>query len=366
MRIFLFLIAIVFVTNVHGQESRAPYSYHLVWEDNFDSLNTDIWLVQNHFDHYGNERQVYTSRPENVFIDNGQLILRVDRETYSCPPEALHPWGCARQYNTGEAYEFTSGWIETQPEYNTEYGYVEARISLPYGRGFWPAFWTFVGGGLSAHENAAEIDIFEMYGHKPPYISSTNVHLEYCNENYPDYPDCSGIPSYGREHIIQSYTNQYHIYSIEWTPEIIRWKMNDQVLRVMDNPGVVDPVRLIINMAILQDNPPHLTTVFPADIKIDYIKVYAMDEILSSTHSTLSDINIELYPNPTDKKVSISTADKSMISTIIVINALGENLASYHINNQSFELDVSNLPTANYFIQIFTDKGIFTKKLIKN
>ncbi|MEZ5023174.1 MAG: family 16 glycosylhydrolase [Chitinophagales bacterium] len=365
MKILLFILVFTAAINAECQSTRTILNYNLVWEDNFDSLNTDIWLVQNHFDHYGNERQVYTSRPENVFIDNGQLILRVNRETYTCPSGALNPWGCARQFNTGEPYEFTSGWVETKPAYNTQYGYVEAKISLPYGRGFWPAFWTFVGGGISNNVNAAEIDIFEMYGHKPPYISSTNVHLEYCNENYPDYPDCSSIPSYGREHIIQSYANQYHIYSLEWTPEIIRWKMNDQVLRVMDNPGVVDPVRLIINMAILQDNPPHQTTTFPADIKIDYVRVYGSDEILSNSNTTISNIKLSVYPNPSQQSVRIETQDNSTISQLKLINNLGEDLATFNVNNNSYDLDISNIPPANYFIQITTKDGIVIKTLVK-
>ncbi len=207
MRNTIILFALLFCLSAYSQEDNSRATYTLVWEDNFDFLNTDIWKVQNHFDHYGGERQVYTDRLENVFIEDGQLVLRVDRETYTCPPEALNQWRCARQNNTGESYEYTSGWVETKEEYNTQYGYIEARIKLPYGRGFWPAFWTFVGPGVPNNVNAAEIDIFEMYGHKPPYISATNVHMNYCDQNWPEYPDCSGIPSYVREHLIPSYGN---------------------------------------------------------------------------------------------------------------------------------------------------------------
>jgi beta-glucanase (GH16 family) len=348
-----------------AQTDRTIESFQLVWEDNFDSLNTEIWHVQNNFDHYGGERQVYTSRPENVFIQDGSLVLRVNRENYSCPPEALNPWGCALQYNTSLPYEYTSGWIETKPAYNTQFGYAEARIYLPFGRGFWPAFWTFVGEGLPNHSNAAEIDIFEMYGHQPAYIQETNIHLEYCNENYPTYPDCSDIPSYHREHIIPNYAFKYLIYSIEWTPEYIKWKTNDQVIRVSPNPGVVDPVRLIINMAILMGNPPNPETIFPADIKIDYVRVYS-DITTSTTEQSLNNNSFTIYPNPAHQGfVEIKTNSNEIIQSITLINALGQTIGSEIVNAAFYHLDISKLPKGNYFVKVQMANDAFSTSFIK-
>jgi beta-glucanase (GH16 family) len=365
MKSFFTLIFISIYMLSAAQTAREVAGFQLVWEDNFDSLNTEIWHVQNNFDHYGGERQVYTSRPENVFIQDGNLVLRVNRENYSCPPEALNPWGCALQYNTGQPYEYTSGWIETQPAYNTQFGYAEARIYLPYGRGFWPAFWTFVGEGLPNNTNAAEIDIFEMYGHQPAYIQETNIHLEYCNENYPTYPDCSGIPSYHREHIIPNYAFKYLIYSVEWTPEYIKWKTNDQVIRVSPNPGVVDPVRLIINMAILMGDPPNQATIFPADIKIDYVRVYS-DITTATNNNTVSPNEFTVYPNPANQGVvEIKSENNHIIQSITLINALGQIISTENVNAPNHQLDVSNVTKANYFVKIQTDKGEFSTSFVK-
>jgi beta-glucanase (GH16 family) len=341
--------------------------WRLVWEDQFDSLNTDRWLVQNHFDHYGGELQVYTSRPENVFVDNGNLILRVLRESYTCPPEALNPWGCARQFNTGKSYDYTSGWVETKPAYNTQYGYIEARISLPYGRGFWPAFWTFVGEGLPTHTNAAEIDIFEMYGHKPATNLETNVHLEYCNPDRFDYPGCPSIPSYHKSHLIPSYANKYHVYGCEWTPEFLKFKFNGVAIRVMNNPGVIDPVRIIMNMAILVGDPPTQFTPFPSDIKIDYVRVYEQVQSTGVPISEKSD-EISVYPNPANHFITIQLADLRdvEIEGVEVVNMFGQTVKSVReISDTVMDLDIDDLEKGMYQIIIQTNKGSLVKTFSK-
>lgn len=362
MRNLTFAFLLIFAKTIVAQE------YVIDWEDNFDRLNTEKWLVQNNFDHYGGELQVYTNRPENVFVQDGNLILRVLKETYTCPESAVNPWGCARQLNTGKSYAYTSGWVETQPAYNTQYGKIEANILLPYGKGFWPAFWTFVGGGLSSNVNAAEVDIFEMYGHKPPTNLETNVHLEYCNDTRPDYPECNGIPNYGKAHLIPSYANKYHVYALEWSPEFLKWKFDGTTLRVMRNPGVVDPVRIIMNMAILVGDPPNGNTKFPSDIKIDYVKVYKEETSTATPANILKNASISIFPNPAQStiQVDIGALKKINIQSIEVINLLGQVVKSYpFLQEEVFSLDISKLEKAQYVLKITTGEGIVTQSFIK-
>jgi beta-glucanase (GH16 family) len=362
MRSLLFLLLTFVVLPGRAQQ------WQLVWEDNFDSLNTERWLVQNHFDHYGGELQVYTSRPENVFTEDGNLILRVLRENYTCPPESLHPWGCARQYNTGSSYQYTSGWVETQPAYNTQYGMIEARISLPYGRGFWPAFWTFVGEGLESHTNAAEIDIFEMYGHKPATNLETNVHLEYCNPDRFDYPACPSIPSYHKSHLIPSYANKFHVYAIEWTPEFLKWRFNGTAIRVMNNPGVVDPVRTIMNMAVLVGNPPTANTPFPSDIKVDYVRVYEDARVTSVQSIAQQDARLNLYPNPARHFVTVNMTDLKAgdIKEVELFDMTGGLIFSIQDpSDKLVDLPLIGLAQGMYLIKVTADIGITTTTFLK-
>lgn len=169
MRIIYLLLIIVLNLICVGQNINNDPHWNLVWEDNFNNLDLSTWKVANNFDHYG-EPQVYTNRPDNVFISNGNLVIRLKNEMYHSTN--MSHWTCNHEW-----YSYTSGWLETKPSKNVQYGLIMARIKLPYGYGYWPAFWTFKGGGVSA-TNAAEIDIFEMLGYLPPTTITTNIHTD--------------------------------------------------------------------------------------------------------------------------------------------------------------------------------------------
>lgn len=251
--------------------------WQLIFEEAFDSLDQQIWTVANNFDHYG-EPQVYTNRSENVFIEDGQLILQVRKENYRCSD--LSGAACNKPW-----YEYTSGWVETELLSQIRYGYLESRIKLPYGHGFWPAFWTFALWGKENRSNVAEIDIFEMLGSSPPTQMGTNMHLDYCE--CPDnscpceflgQPRCEHanpeILCNGLDVEIPDYSEDYLVYGLEWTPNKIIWYVNGKMVRNSSNPGIVDPVRVIFNLAITPWGSPDTTTPFPSTMHIDYFKFY--------------------------------------------------------------------------------------------
>lgn len=229
-----------------GQAPSNDSHWQLDWKDNFNSLDTSIWEVANNFDHYG-EPQMY--RTDNVSVHQGNLVLKVKDESYL-------------------DHNYTSGWVETKQAYNTQFGYIESRIKLPFGHGFWPAFWTFVGSGVQNDSNAAEIDIFEMLGGAipNPHTISTNIHL-----NYPD-------KNASRMDIIPDNFNytDWHTYGIEWSPNIIVWYVDGNPVRLLPNHGIIDPVRIILNLAIEPNYLPNSNTQFPSEMLVDYVRVYKL------------------------------------------------------------------------------------------
>jgi len=363
--ILVVLVGLCLPVLLMAQAHRDVEAWQIVWEDNFDSLNTDIWLVKDNFDHWGGELQVYTDRTDNVFIDNGNLVLRVKEEQYNCPTNYVNQWHCAREYNTGEAYDYTSGWIETQPAYNTQYGLIEARILLPYGYGFWPAFWTFKADGLGV-ENAAEIDIFEMLGHIPPNKITTNVHLDYCNEGYEFYPDCSAIPRNFQENLIANYAYSWHTYAIDWSPTHLRWWYDDYMFRIMPNPGVEGPVRTILNMAIEQGHPPNAQTPFPSDMRIDHVRVY---ELVSAVQDRQLDAsNMTIFPNPATNQstLHIKIANNIIINNLYIANNLGQTIyTSKDLGHSEIDLEIGSWPAGHYLIDVHTPEGRISKSFIK-
>src|SRR5690554_582414 len=309
-------LVIIFLNSLllFGQTPSNDPHWQLVWEDNFNTLNTNLWEVKNNFDHYSGlannfsegEPQVYTNRTDNVFVSNGHLILKVKQETYTCPSSSLNDWGCSRQDKYGVPYNYTSGWVETKQAYNTQFGYIESKIKLPNGHGFWPAFWTFKGSGVLA-TNEAEIDIFEMLGSdvNAPNIMGTNIHKEYCDVNQPDYPVCANIPNYGLDLKPTNFDyTSWHTYGIKWSPNKIVWYVDGSPVRTITSHGIIDPVRIILNFAIEPWALPNQTTPFPSEMIIDYVKVYNLSNDCN-TNLNVCNYNFSSHDNRVKKNINI-------------------------------------------------------------
>lgn len=270
MKFILYMFIFLNSLLLFGQTPSNGPHWELVWQDNFNTLNDNIWYIKDNFDHYGGERQVFID--DNVYVENGSLVCEIKNEVYSCPSWAVEPnWHCVRQYNTGQPYAYTSGWVESKQSYNTQFGYIEARIKFPYGIGLWPAFWTFVGDGVANNINAAEIDIAEMLGETGPEIIQTNIH-----KNYPDDYRMDIKPNFGY------HWGNWHTYGLEWSPSKLIWYLDGVPIRIFPNHGIVDPVRLILGVGLLPNvNLNNMN--FPYKMYTDYIKVYNLKKDCSIT-----------------------------------------------------------------------------------
>lgn len=293
--------------------SQIPPNNDPGWEnpwffDDFISLNTSIWDVKNNDVHWNNDpfTQVYTNRPINVHIDSsgtGNLILTLEKENYICPgSDCYYCNNCSNK-----TYFFTSGDVETKSNYDVQYGYIEARINLPYDQGFWPAFWTI--NKDTSVNNASEIDIFEMSGSQSSTTMGTNLHMRYCDSTSYDWDPISGhclqLPNYQQDVTIPSYANTYHAYGVEWSPTKINWYVDGNLVRNSPNPGIINPVSIILNFAT---NAWPDTTVFTsADMKIDYLKMYKLKRDACPAITTINNVsyNFTNYNNRQKKSISI-------------------------------------------------------------
>jgi beta-glucanase (GH16 family) len=241
-------------TATYGWDSQG---WNLVWSDEFDGTKIDPkdWV----FDKGGNrgvnqEMEYYTDRPENARIENGLLVIEARQEQY-------------------DRFNYTSARINTRGLREFQYGRIEARMKLPYGQGIWPAFWML--GSNASWPLGGEIDIMEYIGKTPDTVYQT-VHG-------PGYSGAKGIGS----HFIltaDSLKNDFHIYTIEWTKNEIHWYVdNQEVFKVTldqipaGRRWVFDhPFFIILNLAVGGSWPGYAddTTVFPQQLKVDYVRVY--------------------------------------------------------------------------------------------
>jgi len=236
-------------------------SWSIVWYDEFDGPAGQLpdptrWDYDIGTNWGNNQLEYDTDRPENVSLDGeGHLLITAREEQYE---------GC----------DYTSARIVTRDLFEPTYGRFEARLQLPLGQGFWPAFWLL---GADVYEigwpDCGEIDIMENLGHQSQTVY-TYVHG----------PGYSGGGGVGQSYELPEggTVADFHIYAVEWRPDAISWFVDGiHVLSVApgDLPGnwVFDhPFYIILNLAVGGNwpGPPGPDTVFPQSVVIDWVRVY--------------------------------------------------------------------------------------------
>src|SRR5712671_4155151 len=142
--------------------------FTLVWSDEFSSANGSApdstkWTYDLGGGGWGNqELQSYTSRPQNVQMQKGNLVITALQENYTGTD------GIARNY--------TSARLKSQNLFAQAFGRFEARIRIPRGQGIWPAFW-MLGADLKQNgwPKCGEIDVMENIGSEPG-INHASLH----------------------------------------------------------------------------------------------------------------------------------------------------------------------------------------------
>ena len=272
----LIVLAGLFIVPAYNQTPATDPHWNKTWEDEF--LNLNNWYL-GEGPHKKEDIYVFTKRPENVYLSNGRLVLQALRKD--------------TVYN-GKLYHYTSGGVANYTP-GLHFGYIESKMKLPYGKGFWPAFWTWTG-AINA-SNAGEIDIFEMTKYPSSTTMGTNLHMYYCNDSlcdlsqYKPCNDCKGtlykqecpnvnpaVLCYGQDVTIPSYANIDRVYGLEWTPTKFIWYVDGVAVRNFPNPGIIDPVWIYLNLALIHWWPdaPDNTTPFPAQMEIDYVRIYKL------------------------------------------------------------------------------------------
>jgi beta-glucanase (GH16 family) len=236
--------------------SPIPGNWDMQWSDEFNARPTTPTWVTTLWGttHFGGELENYT--PNNVTASGGVLNLTAKQET-------------------SNGFPYTSGLIDSGGDFATggpnlpglsfKYGYVEARMKLTKGSGLWPAFWmmpTPYADG-TYHDGDGEIDIMEQVGTAP---TRTEAHLHHngtVGKSYDTHLDLSAA---------------FHTYGLDWEPDHLTWYFDGTpFFTVTANvPNVAE--YLIFNLAVGDANSwpgaPDASTVFPATMQVDYVRLY--------------------------------------------------------------------------------------------
>jgi beta-glucanase (GH16 family) len=246
-----------------------PTLWSLTWSDEFEGLNgSPVDPAKWSFDIGGNgwgnnELESYTNRSVNSHLEDGALLIRVLKETYTGSDNITR--------------NYTSARLLTRNKFTQAYGRFEARIKIPFGQGIWPAFW-MLGDDINSAgwPTCGEIDIMENIGREPAIVHGT-LHG-------PGYSGGNGITASYALPPSQKFSDDYHTFSVEWEPNVMRFYV-DGLLYKTRTPADLPagktwvfnhPFFIILNVAVGGNFPgnPDATTVFPQLMKVDYVRVY--------------------------------------------------------------------------------------------
>ena len=342
---------ITYQTETKDQEQDTDLSYegyNLKWEDQFegDSLNRDDWNVELHDPGWvNNELQSYVDSPENIYIKDGSLVLK--------PVETVNEDG---------SVSYTSGRVNTQNKHDFKYGLFEARVKVPEGQGFLPAFWM-----MPTDENlygqwprCGEIDIMEVLGNDTDTSYGT---IHYGN------PHSESQGSYTLEE--GTFSDEYHVFDVEWEPGKISWYVDGKLIHTEDNwysategqgeityPAPFDqPFYIILNLAVggnWPGNPDETTDIANAAYYIDYVKVYQKDSYDENVTKPVEEV---ILRDPDENGNYVVNGDFSVKEDLTdeedwtFLTALGGE-AEARIEDNEIAVTTENEGTVDYSVQL--------------
>jgi beta-glucanase (GH16 family) len=281
------LIAAGFAATASAQAWGDP-----VWSDEFNSTEPGAapdeskWTFDVGGSGWGNhELEVYcapgSSTPApcdaehpNAFQDgHGHLIIRASK--VSEEPAPTGAWTSAR--------------LKTLGLKDFQYGRMESCIKLPVGAGLWPAFWML--GTAGKWPAGGEIDIMENIpesggsgaGLGPTKIESTIHGPSTSAKGLFSLTQIFTFPGGQR---IDDSTPARHVYGAIWSPFMVQmyvddWRKPFFIRTAADVPAggrwvFNAPFYFLVNLAVGGDwpGPPNKTTPSPAEMIVDYVRVY--------------------------------------------------------------------------------------------
>lgn len=351
----LALSTLMLVTSCGETQAPEIEGYTLLWHDEFDGnkLNDEIWNREVRPAGWTNhELQAYTEDDENIYVEDGKLVLRALEFTLS----------------SGNHY-YTSGKVQTSNKKFFTYGKVQVRAKAPKGSGLWPAIWMMPSQDKFGNwPCSGEIDIMEVLGNETNKTYGTihfgSPHAQkqgtyFINEG-PDFAD------------------DFHVFEVDWEPGVFRWYVDGNLFyeennwfaksragQNFDYPAPFNENFFVqLNLAVGGDWPgkPGKDTDFNnAKFEIDYVRVYQKNE-----YDTNVTKPVAVIPEPDENGNYIHNSYFSYDESLsdgkdwsFLIASAGEGKAS--IVNGTLKIETKNPGTVPHSIQVI-HPGINMKK----
>jgi beta-glucanase (GH16 family) len=256
-------------------------SYHLTFDDEFNSYNSnrwqtaDFWGIRNNGGDFQGQwfcDPNYAPRGYTAYnpfsFSNGVLTISAQ------PTPATNTYAGAPTPNA-RPQPYVSGQLTTAHKFTQRYGYYELRAKLPPGKGLWSRYWLLTDDGGWP----GEYDVFEVLGKEKPVKVHQTTH-------YRDASKPHGIDGFTYAGIVPT-DGKFHTYGFLWEPKTVTWYV-DGVATLKQVNRINMPMYVLLDLAVGKDpantwpGSPDGTTPWPANMEMDYFRVYSNDPSLPS------------------------------------------------------------------------------------
>jgi beta-glucanase (GH16 family) len=228
---------------VKKKKTVIPAKQAIVFFDDFSGKSVDRskWNIEVSHGVPNNEQEAYVDSSATIYIAHG-----AESDGAQNGALVIKPVYSAGYQTVGDkTFDFISGRMNTRSKVQFTYGTVAARMKMPAGDGFWPAFWML---GEGKWPDCGEIDIMENVG-EPDWISAA-LH---------------GPGYFGETPLVNKWffnlgidVTQWHVYSVDWSKDALLFKVDGRLFYRVTRPMVENygrwafdnPKFLIVNFAL--------------------------------------------------------------------------------------------------------------------
>lgn len=318
----------------------------LVWSDEFNGTAIDLTRWRFGQGASNDNLQYYTGRSENAQISGGMLQIIARKESYG-------------------GMNFTSALLQTQHAVYWRYGRMEARIKLPGSPGFVPAFWMLPEDDRYGWwPSSGEIDIMEY--------PTTQGGTIYGTAHSQAHSSFTGTAPLGSTIAVGDAESAFHVYAIEWSPQQVDFFVDERKYFTVVNEQTGhagwpfdQPFFAILNLAVGGGwvGAPTASTMFPAVMLVDYIRVYQLpgDIGIAGNDFLAAQAQAEIYFLP---QVAGATYVWGVPPTALIVSGQGTSAITVNWGGTGGDISAlvntpSGLVTCTYPVDV-------SKNLLKN
>lgn len=263
--LLLALLAAAVQTHAQQHPSTPDDSYRLVFSDEFNAPDYSR-PDPGKWKHCQREKAVWNrwlSPHDSVaFLRDGQLILK------AIPTPASAP----------DTIPMITGGIQSRGLFEFLYGKVEARIRTFPHNGNFPAFWLMpTDRGITKWPDCGEIDIWEQ-------IDTTHRAYHTVHSRWTRTLGNTHNPRSSHDEPLDM--DQYHVYTLEWTPDTLRWYVDGNPVGIYaksSDPAHLEqgqwpfdkPYYIILNQSVGNGSwAKPADTGHSYETRVDWVRVY--------------------------------------------------------------------------------------------